>query len=67
VPGWQDIAALTTVGLAALWLLARWLEIGKPRANQAGCARCDHNVMPREAPSSEIGGGIRSARLRVID
>lgn len=67
MPDWlQEIAALTTVVLAAVWLLVRWFEIGKPRASSPGCARCDHNVLVPNA-GREPTHGVRSARLRVID
>jgi hypothetical protein len=81
LPDWlQEIAALTTLALASVWLVWRWLAIGKPRA-QPGCARCEHNPQAADRPS--LGGastrasvGVRSARstgprralgLRVLD
>ena len=64
MPDWaQDIAAITTVLAAAVWLAVRWLRIGKPRSSDLGCARCDHNVMAR-APEPERG--VRSEQLRVL-
>ncbi len=64
MPEWlQEILALATVGLAAVWLVVRWVRIGQPRAPQVGCARCEHNPA---APAGS-GGGVRSARLRVLD
>jgi hypothetical protein len=81
LPDWlQEIAALTTLALAGVWLVLRWLAIGKPRA-QPGCARCEHN--PQSGPASGQSGqpgrpgrpgpgeptsvGVRSAQLRVLD
>ena len=64
VPDWaQDFAAITTVLVAAVWLLVRWLRIGKPRASEPGCARCEHSVLAPE-PASERG--VRSKQLRVL-
>ncbi|MFO7566500.1 MAG: hypothetical protein R6X02_27910 [Enhygromyxa sp.] len=65
VPDWaQELAAITTVLAAAVWLLVRWLQIGKPRGGDIGCARCDHNPMS-SAPAPERG--VRSKQLRVLD
>ncbi|HVH99418.1 MAG TPA: hypothetical protein VM869_11920 [Enhygromyxa sp.] len=68
MPDWaQDIAAITTVIAAAVWLVLRWLRIGKPRAAQPGCARCEHNVLaPQPEPAGTARGGVRSSRLRVL-
>jgi hypothetical protein len=64
VPDWaQELAAITTVAAAAVWLLVRWLRIGKPRETTQGCARCDHNPM---APEPEPDRGVRSKQLRVL-
>lgn len=61
MPDWaQDLAAITTVLAAAIWLLVRWLRIGKPTSNP-GCARCEHNPI---APAPERG--VRSKQLRVL-
>ena len=63
----HEIAALTTITLAGIWLVLRWLQIGKPRA-AAGCSRCEHNPTGARSPGSETASaGIRSAKLRVIE
>lgn len=64
MPDWaQDFAAITTVVAAAVWLVIRWLRIGKPRATDLGCARCDHNALA-SAPAPDRG--VRSKQLRVL-
>jgi hypothetical protein len=64
MPDWaHELAALTTVAAAAVWLVVRWFRIGKPRSTQPGCARCDHNPM---AAASEPERGIRSKQLHVL-
>lgn len=71
LPDWlQEIAALTTLALAGVWLVVRWLAIGKPRA-QPGCARCEHNPAGGSGKPGNSGKptsvGVRSAQLRVLD
>jgi hypothetical protein len=62
VPVWaHELAAIVTVLAAAVWLLVRWLRIGKPRGSDPGCARCEHNPIV-SAPER----GVRSKQLRVL-
>lgn len=63
LPLWfHEIATLTTLGLAAGWLVVHWLRVAKPRGGQLGCARCDHNALAPPGPAA----GVRSKQLRVI-
>jgi hypothetical protein len=63
VPSWlHELAAIATLALAVVWLVVRWLRVGKPRGDQLGCSRCD-----RGGAGQGQGQGVRSARLRVID
>jgi hypothetical protein len=65
VPSWlHELAAITTLTLAVVWLVVRWLRVGKPRVDQPGCSRCDRGDQGQEQGQ---GRGVRSARLRVID
>lgn len=64
MPDWaQDFAAIATVVAAAVWLLARWFSIGKPRTTSPGCGRCEHNVLEQQP---EPARGLRSSQLRVL-
>ncbi|PRQ04083.1 hypothetical protein ENSA5_11310 [Enhygromyxa salina] len=67
LPQWfHELATMTTLVAAAVWLMVRWLRIGKPA--QVGCARCDHNQANSLAPAraADPDRGLRSPRLRVI-
>lgn len=62
MPDWaQDLAAITTVLAASVWLILRWLRIGKSPAADPGCARCEHNPI-----TPEPARGLRSKQLRVL-
>lgn len=71
LPQWfHELATLTTLGLAAGWLVAQWLRVASGRIGQAGktepgCARCDRNPLPASAPP-RAGSGRRSKQLRVL-
>ena len=64
-PWLHELASLVTVMAAAVWLVWRWLRIGRPRAELVvGCARCDRN--PGLTVASTPDGAVRSPRLRVL-
>ncbi|NVB38497.1 hypothetical protein G6O69_11710 [Pseudenhygromyxa sp. WMMC2535] len=67
LPAWlHELAAITSVVLAALWLVFRWLRIGRPQGSPA-CARCERAPQNLAAPTSRPEDrGIRSPSLRVL-
>lgn len=66
LPTWlHETLALTGVGLAAIWLIVRLVQIGRPRAS--GCARCEHAIEALPAHTSPPTRAVRSERLRVIE
>lgn len=68
LPIWlHTLATALTLAGASVWLIVRWLEIGRPRADAKGCARCAH-AGPTALSSGirSASSGIRSTRLRVL-
>lgn len=62
LPTWlHTLATALTLAGASVWLVVRWLRIGRPRS-EPSCARCVR-ASPDPTPP---GSGIRSARLRVL-
>ncbi len=60
MPAWlHETLAIGGVLAAALWLLVRLVQVGRP---QPGCSRCEH-APPLPAPAPR---GVRSEQLRVI-
>lgn len=71
-PASQDLLAQGIVVGAALWLAARFVQIGRSSGAHGGpaCARCEHAPAlagPPASRSTSAGArGIRSNALRVI-